>query len=126
MLRAMPGAVNLPFQSLVDDGLLDAERLTLAICYAYADEFGIVCETPTTLESPRALHRNSVRRHLYKLEKLRYLVPIHKANRLELVPQRRTAEGYALTLRPDGGRFPAAHPTQRIGSKGWDARKRWA
>ena len=126
MLRELPTSVNVPFQAMVDDDLLDAERLTLVLLYAYADEDGLVQETPVTLEVPRQLHRNSVRRHLYRLEQLRYLVPIHRAAKLERIPQRSIAEGYALTLRPSGERWPAAHSTARIGSRTWNSQKRWA
>lgn len=126
MLREMPTAVNVPFQAMVDDELLAEERLTLVLLYAYAGDDGLVLETPMTLEIPRGLHRNSIRRHLYKLEVLRYLVPISKAEKLERMPQRQTAQGYALTLRPNGGRWPAAHGTARIGSKQWNSKARWA
>lgn len=125
MLREMPTVVKLPFQALVDDDLLAAERLTLALLYAYADDHGLVEETVVTLQMPRGLHKNSVRRHLQKLEKLRYLVPINKAVKLDRIPQRKIAEGYALTLRPDGQRWPAAPDSARIGSRNWNTKSRW-
>lgn len=125
MLRELPTSVKLPFQALVDDGLLADERLTLALLYAYSDEYGFVDETPRTLAVPRALHKNSVRRHLYKLEALKYLVPIRKASKLA-IPQHKFSDGYALTLRPDGERFEVATGNARIGSKHWQSKTRWS
>ena len=125
MLKQMPTSVNVPFQALVDDGLLDVERLTLSVCYAYADEDGILMETARTLETARKLHKNTVRRHLYKLVRLNYIIPINRATRLERMPQRTIAKGYALTLRPNGKKYDAANPAQRIGSKTWDKTSRW-
>lgn len=122
----MPTSVNIPFQALVDDGMLAEVRLTLVMLYAFADENGIVDETPMSLAVPRGLHKNSVRRHLYTLHELRYVLPLSSATKLDRIPLRSTADGWALTLRPDGQKWAAAHATARIGSKGWDSKKRWA
>lgn len=126
MLHEMPTSVNVPFQAMVDDGLLPAERLTLALLYAYADDGGIVLETPRSLEIPRTLHRNTIRAHLNKLAEIGYLLPIPQASRLDRVPHRESIEGYALFLKADGGRYEAAPPRARIGSTDWDAKQRWA
>ena len=118
MLRDLPKDVQVPFQAMVDNGLLDTERLTLALLYAYADPDGYVDETPASLSEARALHRNSVRRHAVRLEELNYLVPVYKGSH-KADPQRLYADGYALTLRPDGQRYGIATGRKRIGSRGW-------
>lgn len=124
MLRETPTLVKLPFQALVDNELLGAERLTLALLYAYADADGVVNETCDSLQAPRQLHKNSVRRHLYKLERLRYLVPHHREEKHDRVLKRKVAERYALTLAPNGERWPAWTEASRIGSRTWEPKAR--
>jgi hypothetical protein len=125
MLTEMPGQVKVPFQAMVDDGLQPEERLTLVVLYGYADAKGVVNETPTAISVARSVHPNSTRRHLKRLQELGYLIPLHRASRLERTPLRKIAEGFALTLRPDGERWDAAPPRGRIGSARWASKKRW-
>ena len=124
MLRALPTSVNFPLQVIADHGLLEGQRMTLLWCYALCDKDGLLQETPTTMEPMRRVDKNSVRRHMQVLEEAGYIVPIHRAARLGHIPVRELVRGYALTLRPDGGKFDAAHPRARIGTKVWAAEQR--
>lgn len=108
MLRAPPQTIMIPYRAIVDRALLDAERVTLALLYARADQYGVVEETALSLMKIRRKCANTMRRHLYRLEELQYLVPINKACRLEREPLRQSAEGYALLCQPNGRQWQAA------------------
>ncbi len=125
MLARLPAAVQVPFQAMADDAILDSVRMTLLVMYAFADDDGVVPYTPSQLEVPRDLGSNTIRRHLYQLEEMHYVRTLHLATKLHM-PMRERIRGYALTLRPDGERFPGAHKTKRIGSRHWSRKARWA
>lgn len=125
MLKDFPTSVEVPFQALVDDALLEPERITLAFLYAISSDAGIVNATPVTMAKPRGLHRNSVRRHMYRLEELKYVVSINREPQV-LEPKRERIEGYALTLHRDGKRNDLTRVRGRIGGADWRQKGRWA